>query len=200
MFSELSRYNDLDDVVAPDAKGRQLKSRSIRLNPDVTGDFSHKVEEKDRLDHLAYTFYKESCKWWRVCDANPAFKSPPALLGKEPVVTTRFPITYTHTDETVKPPWYKLVRRLNRMAGVENVHFSRRAGMMGKTVSHQGQTVEIQVEIFETAFTVVYNRVSVTKEEIAAAMENEDSGFRVGEPEDTGRLGKDIVIPPDALE
>ncbi len=200
MFSELSRYNDLDDVIAPDAKGRLLKSRGIRPAPDVSGDFSHNIEEKDRLDHLAYTYYKESRKWWRVCDANPNFDSPPALLGKEPIITTRFPVTYTNADETVQPPWYKLVRCLNHMTGVEDVRFHCRAGLVGKVVSHGGRSVEIQAETFDTAFTVIYNRLSVTRAEIAAAIKNEDNGFHVGEPEDVGRLGKDIVIPPDALE
>ncbi len=200
MLTEQSRYNDLDDVIAPDAKGRSLKSKGIRPLPDVDGEFSHNVEENDRLDHLAHTYYSESRKWWRICDANSGFKSPPALLGKEPVVTTRFPVTFTHADDTVEAPWYKLVKCLDRLPGVEKVRFRRLPTLVSKTVTHGGQQVEIWTEIFDTAFTVTYNRLSVTKAEIAAAIQKEDSGFHVAEPVEAGMLGKGIVVPPDVLE
>lgn len=79
MFSRISRYRKLADVVTTDAKGRKLASKSLRLPPEVSGTFLHTVEEVDRLDHLAYKYYKQPRKWWRICDANPEFMSPQAL-------------------------------------------------------------------------------------------------------------------------
>ena len=54
MFSKLSRYRKLADVVTTDAKGRHLKSKSLRLLPEVSGTFLHTLQDVDRLDHLAY--------------------------------------------------------------------------------------------------------------------------------------------------
>ena len=86
MFSKISRYRKLPDVVTIDVQGRRLESKSLRLLPEVTGIFLHTVESGDRLDHLAYKYYKQPRKWWRICDANPEFPSPQALLGKESIV------------------------------------------------------------------------------------------------------------------
>lgn len=200
MFSDISRYKDLADVIAVDARGRSLKSKAIREIPDVDGDFSHTVEEKDRLDHLASQYYGESGKWWRVCDANPGFKSPPALLGKEPVITTRFAVTFTGTGQTDQPPWYKLLKRLKSTSGVQNVRFRKLAEVVSDRVQYQGNSVEIRTETFSTFITVVYNGISVTEEKLIEAMENEDSRFSVADGQAAGRIGKGIVIPPDVLE
>ena len=90
MFSRISRYRTLPDIVTTDADGRTLVSKTLRPLPQAPGTFRHTVEEADRLDHLAYKYYQEPRKWWRISDANPEFLSPQALLGKEPIVTDRF--------------------------------------------------------------------------------------------------------------
>lgn len=115
MFSKLSRYRKLPDVVTTDAKGRALRSKSLRLLPEVSGDFFHTVEEIDRLDHLAYKYYRQPRKWWRICDANPAFMSPQGLLGGEPLVTARFPLAFTGPH----PPWSELLQALSETVGVD---------------------------------------------------------------------------------
>lgn len=51
MFSKISRYRKLPDVVAVDAQGRRLESKGLRLLPELTGTFLHTVEAGDRLDH-----------------------------------------------------------------------------------------------------------------------------------------------------
>ena len=71
-----------------------MASKTLRLLPQVSGTFRHTVEDVDRLDHLAYKYYQQPRKWWRISDANPEFLSPQALLGKEPIVTDRFPVTF----------------------------------------------------------------------------------------------------------
>ena len=94
MFSRISRYQKLPDMVTTDSQGRTLPSKTVRLLPQVLGTFRHTVEEVDRLDHLAFKYYQQPQKWWRIVDANPEFLSPQALLGKEPIVTDRFPLTF----------------------------------------------------------------------------------------------------------
>ena len=116
MFSKISRYRKLPDVVTTDVQGRSLQSKTLRLLPEVSGDFLHTVEEVDRLDHLAYKYYRQPRKWWRICDANPAFMSPQVLLGKEPQVVARFPIVW----EGPMPPWPVLLRALAATVGVED--------------------------------------------------------------------------------
>ena len=117
MFARISRYHKLPDVVTTDSKGRTLVSKTLRLLPPVSGTFRHTVEDADRLDHLAYKYYQQPQKWWRLSDANPEFMSPQALLGKEPIVTDRFPVTF----DGAQPPWAALVGLLTRQIGVEEV-------------------------------------------------------------------------------
>lgn len=115
MFTKTSRYLKLPDVVTIDAKGRRLKSKSLRLMPEVYGVLYHAVEEIDRLDHLAFKYYKQSRKWWRICDSNPEFISPRALLGKDPLLTAYFPIE----REGPTPDWDKLLCELYKNAGIK---------------------------------------------------------------------------------
>ncbi len=92
MFTKISRYYKVPDVAVPDAQGRVLASKDLRLLPEVTGTFRHRVQAGDRLDHLAHKYYSQPLQWWHICDANPEFLSPLALLGEEAIVTARFPL------------------------------------------------------------------------------------------------------------
>src|ERR671911_67810 len=119
MFSKISRYRKLPDEVTVDVSGRRLESKSIRLLPEVTGTFLHTIEDGDRLDHLAHKYYNQPRKWWRICDANPEFMSPQALLGKTPLITQRFPLSFPKPKE--QPPWATLMRYLSAQVGVEDI-------------------------------------------------------------------------------
>ncbi len=116
MFSKTSRYRKLSNIVTTDAKGRSLESKSLRLLPEVSGEFMHTVEEVDRLDHIAYKYYKQSKKWWRICDANPEFMSPQVLLGKEPIGTALFPVEWAGPV----PLWSKILDSLSTEVGIES--------------------------------------------------------------------------------
>lgn len=177
MYSKLSRYHALAEVHAVDAAGTKAVSTSLRPLPATTGELRHAVEAADRLDHLAYKYYRQPVRWWRICDANPDHLSPLALLGKEPLVTARFPLA--HDDSLGEAPWPALLRRLDA-TGVHDVRVEDRIG-------------ETTVE---RAAVVVYNRLEVTPEELADAMAA--AGFEVGPPQPLGRVGKEIEIPPRA--
>ncbi|MBC8076704.1 MAG: hypothetical protein H7Y32_11570 [Chloroflexales bacterium] len=169
MFSKQSRYRKLPDVITTDAAGRTLMSKSLRPLPRVTGQFEHIVAEGDRLDHLAYKYYRQSRKWWRICDANAAFLSPQALLGSDPLVQYFVPLSFD-ADE---PPWAALLAALGALVGVE------------QAVLHDD----------ERGVVVHFNRMNLSVPALAAAIEGQ--GFEIGTPQPIGRIGKPIVIPPD---
>lgn len=195
MFSKISRYRKLPDVVTTDNKGRVSASRDLRLLPGVSGSFLHTVEDLDRLDHLAYKYYKQPRKWWRICDANPEFMSPQIMLGKEPIVTDRFPLTF-HGNGT-QPPWSDLLRNLSETLGVEDVKVVENIQLVPEEQTHDGQQVTVYVEHFERSVIVTYNRMNLSAEDLASIIS--DTGFEVSQPVNIGRVGKKIIIPPDVV-
>lgn len=195
MFFKKSRYLDLADVVTADSYGRSLKSKALRLLPKVTGTFLQIVEEVDRLDHLGYKYYREPRKWWRVCDANPEFMSPQALLGKGPVITTRFPLSLL--DSSTQPPWSNLLINLGAHVGVEDVQIADDISVVPEQQTLQGQSVTVFIEQYDLAVVVTYNLMNVSAEDLGNVITA--SGFVVAQTENIGRVGKNIVIPPDVV-
>lgn len=193
MFSKLSRYRKLSNIVTVDVRGRELESKILRLLPEVSGDFSHTMEARDRLDHLAYKYYKQPVKWWRICDANPEFMSPQALLGKEPVVTSQFSLSF----DGMSPPWAALQRALSEKIGVESWQIVEEVQLVRELRSVNGQQVTVNAEHYNRAVIVTYNRMNVTAGELADSMA--DAGFEAGQPEHIGRTGKKITIPKDVV-
>ena len=191
MFSRISRYRTLPDIVTTDAEGRTSVSKTLRSVPQAPGTFHHTVEEADRLDHLAYKYYRQPRKWWRISDANPEFLSPQALLGKEPMVTDRFPVTF----DGAQPPWSALVQNLTQRIGVEEVKVVEEIHLLPKPQTVGGQSVIVYVEQFERALLVTYNQLNVGARDLTGIIKA--SGFAVRPPERIGRVGRRIIIPRD---
>jgi hypothetical protein len=148
------------------------------------------VAAGDRLDQLAYTYYGQPLQYWHICDANPQFLSPLALLGNEPVVTTCFPMTVVGAD----PPWAAVLGELAGVLGVEEVTALEDVELVPQRQVVDGQPVTVFVEHSTRAVRVTYNRLNVTTETLADRIGA--AGFQVGPPADSGRLGQEIVIPP----
>ena len=191
MFSRSSRYRALPEVVTIDSKGRTLASKTLRLPQPVSGTFRHTIEDADRLDHLAYKYYQQPQKWWRLGDANPEFLSPQALLGKEPIVTDSFPLTFGGAQ----PPWATLLHDLTQHIGVEAVEVVEKIDLALKVVSVGGQSVTLHVEHFERALLVTYNQLNTSDRDLTGIITA--SGFAVGAPARLGRVGRQIIIPRD---
>jgi hypothetical protein len=189
MFSKISRYRKLPDVTAPDAHGRTLASKDLRLLPEVEGTFHHTVDAGDRLDQLAYKYYSQPLQWWNICDANADFLSPLALIGKEAIITTRFPVTVAGS-----PPWASLFPAVRAILGVEDVQITEEVQLVPRQVNIAGQTITAFQEQFSRAVLVTYNRLNVSAETVAAGIEA--SGFLVAPFADLERVGQEIVIPP----
>jgi hypothetical protein len=131
VFSRISRYRNLPEVTVPDARGRVVLSKSLRLLPAAGGTFVHTIDAFDRLDHLAYKYYRQSRDWWRIADANPGFLSPHALLGHEPRRVLRLTVAWSGPWA----PWAPLLRALRGASGVD-------AALLG-TEDEPEPTVEI---------------------------------------------------------
>jgi hypothetical protein len=191
MFSRISRYRTLPDIITTDAEGRTLVSKTLRPLPEAPGTFRHTVEDADRVDHLAYKYYRQPTKWWRLSDANPEFLSPQALVGKEPIITDRFPLEF----DGAQPPWADLVRNLTEHVGVEQVEvvedidYALEERIIGR------RRVTLHVERFERAILVTYNQLNTSDGDLAGIITA--SGFAVRPWERLGRVGKQIIIPRD---
>lgn len=193
MFSKISRYRKLPDITTVDVKGRILASKPSRLLARTEGKFLHTVEEMDRLDHLGFKYYKQPRKWWRICDANPDFMSPLALLGKDPIVTGHFPLTF---DETVmQPPWALMIKGLSLITGIENFQVIEDIKIIPELRTINGEQITVNAEKFERGIIVTYNSMNNSIKEIIEVIST--AGFEVGKPQNLGRIGKSIIIPPD---
>ena len=191
LFSRISRYHTLPDIVTTDARGRTLLSKTLRPLPQAPGTFRHTAEDADRLDHLAYKYYRQPTKWWRLSDANPEFLSPQALLGKEPIVTDRFPLEF----DGAQPPWASLVQKLTQHVGVEKVEVMEEIRLTPKAQTVRGRRVMLHLEQFERAILVTYNQLNTSARELAGIITA--SGFAIRAPERLSRVGKQIIIPRD---
>ena len=180
-YARDSRYRGRPPTVHTDASGRRLTTTELRPRPRVRGTFQHTVAAGERLDQLAERYYRKPRKWWRICDANPEFESPLALVGAEPIDTVRIPITSGST----LPPWPVLLATLRDIVGVDDVTFGLEPRQLG------GVSVEVAVA------TVVYNRLNTTPADLATAAEA--AGFPTDPLETIGRVGKPIAIPPDGI-
>jgi hypothetical protein len=117
MFTKRSRYYKVDDVVTSDEHGFYRRRKSLRYLPEVAGQFYHSVESGDRLDRLAYKYYRQSLHWWRICDANPQFLSPRELLGHTPQQTLHLNIRW----QGLVPIWSNLFQTVNSLKGMESI-------------------------------------------------------------------------------
>jgi len=193
VFSNQSRYRRVPDVTVTDAGGRQVFAKDIRLSPDVTGTYLHTVNAGDRLDQLASTYYGQPLQYWRICDANPAFLSPLALLGQDALVTTWFPVTALDRD----PPWSVLLAALSAHTGVDGVTLVEDVTQEQQRRMVDGKDVTVTAERFTRAVVVTYNRVNV--DAVALADVIAGARFAVGPPSDGGQVGRPIVVPTAAV-
>jgi hypothetical protein len=70
MFFNGSRYEKVGDAQIIDPQGRVIHYKKIRLVPDTPARFNHLVSQPERLDLIAYHYYRDPLKFWRIADAN----------------------------------------------------------------------------------------------------------------------------------
>jgi hypothetical protein len=197
MAHRYSRYRASSVLPAPDARGRVSATAALRALPATPGRFRHVVSEGERLDQLAYKYYEEPLLWWHICDANPEFLSPLALLGQEPVVATRFPLRASLGGNS--PDWPELIRDLSGLVGVEDVaieetieyHTTNESVEIAPQVV---RNVPITRERFKRTLLVTYNNHATAAETLIKAIRA--GGLEIEPPVEVGQLGRQIVIPP----
>jgi hypothetical protein len=195
MFSKNSRYRKLPDFVTIDRQGQEITIKNLRPLPEVTGTFLHTIEDGDKLDHLAFRYYKQPRKWWRICDANPQFMSPQTLLGNESIVTFQFPLSFSGNGEP--PPLSPVIRNLAQQPGIEKIRIREDIQLAEEKQSHNGQDVIINIEKIKRFILVIFNQMNTSPKAINDTIKA--AGFQIGKPEIIGRVGKEIVIPSDVL-
>jgi hypothetical protein len=70
MFFKGSRYIGVEEATLTTADGREIRYRKTRFVPRTNPRFGHVVDESERLDHIAFRYYKDAERFWRICDAN----------------------------------------------------------------------------------------------------------------------------------
>ncbi|MGH7617083.1 MAG: LysM peptidoglycan-binding domain-containing protein [Gemmatimonadaceae bacterium] len=70
MFFDGSRYGRVTDVTFTDGDGRAAPLKASREPATVDLALIYQVRAGDRLDALAFKFYRDARKWWLIADAN----------------------------------------------------------------------------------------------------------------------------------
>lgn len=195
MFSQISRYKNLNELLLTDAKGRRVRSVELRLLPKVTGTFLHTIEQVDRLDHLAYKYYGESKKWWHICDANPEFMTPLALMGHDPVMTVLFSLKYKGSES---PSWNMLVKQLAESPGVHDIKVMEDVEIEPENQNISGQEVVVYTQKYNRGLFVIFNNLNISIQELISVINSSD--FEVLRSDELGRIGKQLVIPRNRTE
>jgi len=72
MFFRGSRYESVPDAVHVDERGREIPYKRLRQLPSPPAQHVHVVAQGDRLDRVAYRYYRDAEQFWRIADANRA--------------------------------------------------------------------------------------------------------------------------------
>jgi hypothetical protein len=74
VFFAGSRYATVAVAEIGDGNGRPVQYKRVRLIPPVRALQVHVVNGGERLDVLAYAFFRDPERFWRVCDVNRAMR------------------------------------------------------------------------------------------------------------------------------
>ena len=72
MFFKGSRYERVPTLGLTDASGRVIAYKATRFIPATPALVGHQVTAAERLDHIAWSHYRDPERFWRICDANLA--------------------------------------------------------------------------------------------------------------------------------
>jgi nucleoid-associated protein YgaU len=79
MIFKGSRYQNVGKYQVTDATGRTVSALNIRLVPATPAGYYHTVRGDERLDLIAYKFYRNPEKFWLIADANNAMDAEDLL-------------------------------------------------------------------------------------------------------------------------
>jgi hypothetical protein len=70
MIDRKSRYKTTPVLAVDDGRGGTHPLLDLRATPPATADLRVTPTDSDRLDHLAFRFYRDPTRFWRICDAS----------------------------------------------------------------------------------------------------------------------------------
>jgi hypothetical protein len=70
MIFKGSRYQNVGRYQIVDANGRTVSVLKIRFAPATPAGYFHTVTGEERLDLIAYKYYRNPEKFWLIADAN----------------------------------------------------------------------------------------------------------------------------------
>jgi hypothetical protein len=83
MIFKGSRYERVGVYTATDADGQNVVALQLRVVPVTPAGYYHTVIDGQRLDNLAYTYYRNPERFWLIADANAD-----AAMDTEDLITT----------------------------------------------------------------------------------------------------------------
>jgi len=82
MFFKGSRYEGVGSHEIKDDQGRPVRYKKVRfIAEEPEARMGHVLIQGERLDHIAYNYYQDPERFWRICDANWAMW-PDELVAK----------------------------------------------------------------------------------------------------------------------
>lgn len=70
MFVKGSRYENVPENEITDAARRAIRYKTTRFIPPTPAQVGHIISAGERLDHIAFFYYRDPERFWRICDAN----------------------------------------------------------------------------------------------------------------------------------
>lgn len=85
MIDRKSRYRSTPIVTVTDSRGVTYPLIGFRETPATTAALVVTPTDSDRLDHLAWRFYRDPTRFWRLCDASPQLDPFDVLVPGDPM-------------------------------------------------------------------------------------------------------------------
>ena len=86
MIDRKSRYRRTPVLAVADDTGEEHELLDLREIPVTTGVYSLTPTDTDRLDNLAWRFYHDPTKFWKICDASDFLDPHDVLEPGDPVL------------------------------------------------------------------------------------------------------------------
>ena len=85
MIDRKSRYARTPVITVDDARSGTHPLLDLRVAPDTPATLQITPTDSDRLDLLAWRFYREPTRFWRICDATSEVDPVEVLAPGEPL-------------------------------------------------------------------------------------------------------------------
>lgn len=85
MIDRKSRYKATQVLIVPDGRGGTHPLLDLRATPPTTPALSITPTDSDRLDLLAFRFYRDPTRFWRICDASSELDPLDVVAPGEPL-------------------------------------------------------------------------------------------------------------------